>query len=430
MTELSNAATRPNRNARRYAIAGVLAGLAFPIAATLADLASDQLTFTFTNVMRLHTQPLMLMIDTAPIILGLLAAFAGTRQDALEAGSRQLQQQARELTERQQELEQGIADRAAELEERDRQLRIAAEGSRSLPQIRDINELAVTAVGLLARSLNGYFVDLFLLDERRTEAVRVASSEGPDLAAEVVAMGDPSLVGQVAASGEIGRMHSGPTGPQLALPLQLRGSSLGVLRFRAQSFTAELPDDTNMLQLLADQLSTAIETSRLFNESQQALKQLQALSGETVKSAYGSAEDSSGSAFEFTPAGVRPAAPGAATEAPGSLRVPLRLRGQTIGSIALTRGGRQGWTESDRDLAQKTASQVALALENVRLLEETRERAQQEQILSEFSARLGQTVDLETLLQTAVRELAAMPAVAGAAVYLKPITSIPEESPS
>jgi GAF domain-containing protein len=132
---------------------------------------------------------------------------------------------------------------------------------------------------------------------------------------------------------------------------------------------------------------------------------------------------SRGAAFEYTRAGIRPAQPGTDPSDPRSLHVPLELRGQRIGTITLARRGAEGWTDSDRDLAEKTATQVALALENMRLLEETRDRALQEQRLSEFSARLGQSVDIDTLLQTAVRELAAMPEVAEASVYLNPAAS-------
>jgi GAF domain-containing protein len=98
--------------------------------------------------------------------------------------------------------------------------------------------------------------------------------------------------------------------------------------------------------------------------------------------------------------------------------------------MTLARGDAEGWTDADRDLAEKAAIQVALALENMRLLEETRNRAAQEQRLSEFSARLGQSVDLDTLLQTAVRELATLPEVAEASVYLNPAASAPVKGSS
>jgi GAF domain-containing protein len=166
--------------------------------------------------------------------------------------------------------------------------------------------------------------------------------------------------------------------------------------------------------------ASAIDTSRLFTQARDALQQLQALSGPPKGPAWKATDAPPYLAYEFTPAGVRAAQPGVSSADPSSLRVPLELRGQKIGTISLRRRGSENWTEADRDLAEKTATQVALALENVRLLEETRERALQEQTLSEFSARLSHSVDLDTLLQTAVRELAALPEVADASIYLNP----------
>jgi len=48
-----------------------------------------------------------------------------------------------------------------------------------------------------------------------------------------------------------------------------------------------------------------------------------------------------------------------------------------------------------------------LALENARLLEETQQRAEQERIIASITARVRASMDPETILQTAVRELGA-----------------------
>jgi hypothetical protein len=57
------------------------------------------------------------------------------------------------------------------------------------------------------------------------------------------------------------------------------------------------------------------------------------------------------------------------------------------------------------------------------LLEVTRQHAVQEQTVSEISARFNRSLDVDTLLQTAVRELAALPEVSEASVFIIP----PEE---
>ncbi|HEX2697302.1 MAG TPA: hypothetical protein VHM28_06295, partial [Anaerolineales bacterium] len=62
--------------------------------------------------------------------------------------------------------------------------------------------------------------------------------------------------------------------------------------------------------------------------------------------------------------------------------------------------------------------QVALALENSRLLDETRQRAIQEQTVNEISGRFSRSLDIDALLQTAARELGALPEVAEVSVFV------------
>jgi GAF domain-containing protein len=430
MTEASFSSADPRRNTRRYAFLGVLFGLAFPLVATGVQLAADRLPFTFASFAALQAQPIMWIVDTAPIVLGASAAFAGRRQDLLEDGTRLLEGQARELQGRQRALERRVAERTAELELRDQQMMSAVQITRRLSQIRDLSELATTAVQLVAEQVPGFVADLYLVDQRSSEVVRAASSQGKGLPAVAVRVGEPGLIGQVAASGELGRMDTGLAGQELGVPLLVHGKPIGVLHIRANSPSTRLPAEADMVQLLADQLAAAIETSRLYGEAQDALEQLRALSGQAVQTDWKDQGATHGAAFEYTRAGIRPAQPGTELSDPRNLRVPLELRGQRIGTIALTRSGAEGWTDADRDLAEKTAAQVALALENSRLLDETRDRAVQEQRLSEFSARLGQSVDLDTLLQTAARELASLPEVAEASVYLNPAATSPVKGSS
>ena len=51
------------------------------------------------------------------------------------------------------------------------------------------------------------------------------------------------------------------------------------------------------------------------------------------------------------------------------------------------------------------AEQLALAMENVRLLEETQRRAQRDRLIADITAKVRASSNVETILQTAVREL-------------------------
>ncbi len=78
----------------RYALFGVLFGCCFPIVATAADLLVQGLQLTITNGLWVQKQqPLHWIIDTAPLFLGLFAAFAGRRQDLLTQFSDQLEEE-------------------------------------------------------------------------------------------------------------------------------------------------------------------------------------------------------------------------------------------------------------------------------------------------------------------------------------------------
>ena len=57
------------------------------------------------------------------------------------------------------------------------------------------------------------------------------------------------------------------------------------------------------------------------------------------------------------------------------------------------------------DILQEMMNNVGQALEGARLYQETQRRAAREQITSEITANMRASLDLETVLQTAVREI-------------------------
>jgi len=59
-----------------------------------------------------------------------------------------------------------------------------------------------------------------------------------------------------------------------------------------------------------------------------------------------------------------------------------------------------------------------LAVDNIRLLENATQRAKQEQTVGRLATRFGQSLDIDTLLQTAARELGQLPEVEEATVFI------------
>jgi GAF domain-containing protein len=85
--------------------------------------------------------------------------------------------------------------------------------------------------------------------------------------------------------------------------------------------------------------------------------------------------------------------------------VPLILRGQVVGSIVLEREGGDGWTPEERELATSIGVQACLSLENARLLNESQSRARRERLVGDITARMRETLDMDVILQTALREI-------------------------
>lgn len=92
-------------HAIHYLAIGALFGASFPVFATLFLLIHEHLSFSWSSAAHLHTtRPLLLIINTAPIFLGLFAAVAGMKQDMVVEYNKSLRKAneklAREINEK------------------------------------------------------------------------------------------------------------------------------------------------------------------------------------------------------------------------------------------------------------------------------------------------------------------------------------------
>jgi GAF domain-containing protein len=77
-----------------------------------------------------------------------------------------------------------------------------------------------------------------------------------------------------------------------------------------------------------------------------------------------------------------------------SMAVPIVLRGETIGVIQFQEDGtNREWSEDELATAQAVADQVAIALENARLFEQTVRRAERERKVLEITSKIRSTND-------------------------------------
>lgn len=346
------------------------------------------------------------------------------------------------LTKDKADLEQRVQERTAGLTKKTDQLRAASYIARQTSEAEDLTALLDIVVNLVTDQFGFYHAGIFLLNETGEEAIlQTASSEGGKRMVErghALTVGSQGIVGYVAAQKKVrialdvgadAVFFNNPDLPmtrsEVALPLLIRNKVLGVLDIQSDQPQAFRMEDVDVLQTLADQVAVAIENARLLGESQAAIMQLEAVSTIRMKDAWSRKLQEQKHAFTYTPLGVR-VEPSPSLQDESGIKTAISLRGQEIGSIALARKDNVDWNKTDEDLIREVAYQVGLAVDNLRLLEDAQQRAKQEQTIGELAARFSQSLDIDSLLQTAAREFGQLPDVSEVSVF---IGQLPEQAP-
>jgi HAMP domain-containing protein len=170
------------------------------------------------------------------------------------------------------------------VEERTRQIRTAAEIARAVVSIPSLDDLLRRAVELIRDQFGYYHVSIFLLDESRQRAQLMESTGEVGQALKArghsLEVGSQSIIGWVTENNQARiatdvshdpfhfRNELLPeTRSEAAVPLQLGGVVLGALDVQSTQSDAFTPEDLNVLQTLADQLSAAIQNTRLARSS-------------------------------------------------------------------------------------------------------------------------------------------------------------------
>lgn len=362
------------------------------------------------------------------------------RQDEIGALARAYNLMASQLQEVIGGLEQRVAERTSELESQTLRLRAASEIARDSTSARDLGELLERSAQLILKRFSFYHTGIFLLDHNKEYAVLVASptEAGKKMLANnhKLRVGEVGIVGRVAATGEpritldtgIDAAHfNNPflpnTHSEMALPLKADNNVIGVLDIQSEEPNAFTDEDITIMQTLADQLATAIERTRLLQEVEISLKELEGAYGQYTQENWKRLADSTregnkGYRFdnirvesinEFPDLGAKTFETGTTTisneNMHNTVAIPIKLRGQTIGVISMKL--KEGYAEDTVSTIELASERLASALESARLYEEARLRADREQSISRVTTAISSSTAYEDILQTTVREIGA-----------------------
>jgi GAF domain-containing protein len=335
-------------------------------------------------------------------------------------------------------LESQIAKRTQSLEKRSQQLEATAQVAREAAAIRKLDDLLTYTTHLIAEKFNFYHTGIFLLDDLQQYAILQAANSigGQRMLARghKLEIGQKGVVGYVAATGyprialDVGAdafFFDNPDLPEtrseLALPLKVRDHVIGVLDVQSTEEAAFEDTDVSILQILADQLGLAINNTRLHEQSQEIINELQNAYQSQMRVGWSHQLRNRIKAYQYDRVRITPVAdiqthsiqenPARVPQIYESkdesiLSVPLKLRQQIIGTIILKRDSNLNpWTSSDLSVVQDAMSQVAAALDNSRLLDESRRTAAREQLIGEITTKIRETLNIETIARTATDEI-------------------------
>lgn len=340
----------------------------------------------------------------------------------------------------QEDLEHQVVERTRDLERRARYLQATSEVAREAATVlADPQQLLARVVNLISERFDFYHAGIFLLDAAREWAVlQAASSKGGQrmlARGHRLRVGAQGTVGYVTAQGEprialdVGKdavFFNNPDLPEtrsaMTLPLRARGEIIGALDVQSVVPSAFTGEDTEVLQALADQVAVAINNARLFQQAQESAEAERRARGELTRAAWGEvlrAQRALGFAKEgenVVPASQRwdeemelamqtgeAATGGASREA---LAVPIKVGGQTVAVLdAHLATGEGSWTPERVELLDALSEQIAQALDRARLYEATQRRAAREQLVGEVTGRMREALDIDSVLQTSVREM-------------------------
>ncbi len=337
----------------------------------------------------------------------------------------------------------------------------------------ELGRSLLTQSAILARALNmlrdqfGYsFAQVYRLGDDQNHLVRAMTtgiSQYEITGRERLNLAEVSALTECArsrkpvmvAAGAPGSAHLRATSHYaLAVPVQHAGSLFGVLDIQT---TADRPFSANQIEsagLFAETLGTALANSQqmadlqrqlaqqenITNRLQEQLVELQRREQRRVGDAWGTYLQERGAValgFDLKAQGS-PLVP--AQDLPDDLRrtlergvpyieergneriihVPITFRNQTLGAMAFTVPAQQELSSRQIEMARVVSERLALALENMRLFEQSQAQAQRELKAGQITGQLIGAKDVSALLNLAAEQFNEALGAVHTRIYLQP----------
>jgi GAF domain-containing protein/HAMP domain-containing protein len=338
-----------------------------------------------------------------------------------------------------------LADRTVQLEisniraqKRAAQLRTISEVSKTISSIHSLQELLPRITNVVSEQFDFYHVSIFLTDDANQFAILSAanSAGGKKMLARGhrLEVGSQGIVGFVTATGTsrialdtdsdtvfFNNPDLPDTHSEVAVPLRLDARIIGALDIQSNQINAFFQEDLDAFSILADQITIAIENSRLFESTKKSIAEAETLYRNFLHQEWKAQDKSEVVGFHYSTSGALPletrvreetlqtvASSGRALSEIGEkafLAIPVKLRDEVIGVLKVNLPGKRIWKSDEIGVVQAVADRIAISAENARLFDESQKRAAKEQVIGKISAKIGSSSNLDSVFHTLMEEL-------------------------
>jgi GAF domain-containing protein len=341
----------------------------------------------------------------------------------------------------------GSAERAAFMARRGSQrLRVIGGASNRFATAENETELYYRLLSIIQNELSYTLAQLLFVDANGaiSRRIRLGIGEGQLATATTASAGDVAVAAAVLRERVPVRVSSDDPPPRnvhvlvpsrnaVVLPVVFGGAVQAVLSVQSDQSSAMTDEEIAALALMAEGFALTLERlrnmedlTRTVNEQEQMiarartqLAEYQGRARQTVAQGWNNYTSARGGLFgydfqngAFQPASSMPESmrialaqgdvlvdrqPDGAT----LLNVPILLRDEVLGAMAFVLPAGQAVTDRQLDLARTVSGRLGVALENMRLFEQSQSLAARERKASEIAAQLLSANDIDALMERA-----------------------------
>ena len=390
--------------------------------AVFLALAMSALVIGFAVIVsRILAQPITRLTSVAKEVAG------GNLMASVEVHSRdeigQLAQVFNGMTEQLNDL---INSLEGEVQARTTDLTLSMRVGQRAASIRDIDSLLPTIVRFIRREFGFVNTRIFLVDDINENLILRALS-GPNTwlpedqrysvpIDESTAVGDAALHKKLTVVSEPSDDLDGAE-EQLAIPLITEDRVIGVLDLETRKIGTFTKGSLIAFEAMATQLAIAIDGAQQWAAGQLARQRAEDLVRQLRQNAWAETLSTTNKSLGFT-YDLSTISPSVEVTDNG-LSVPLTLQNQTIGRLAVDTNRETELNVDDKAILSTVAQQLALKVENLRLFNQTQQRASREQVTRQISDKIRASRNIETALKVASEELSRVLNTNRAVVNLK-----------